>query len=112
MIASPFWTPPIPPEDTPRMLKRASLTLLAILFTGLGLIGLLVPILPGFLFLILAAVCISALSPRFEQRLARHPAWRGWRLRWRESRGLPFHRRIQLAFWLSAEALMKSVGRR
>jgi uncharacterized membrane protein YbaN (DUF454 family) len=97
---------------TCRMLKRAALALLAVAFTLLGLVGLLIPILPGFLFLILAAVCMSALSPRFERRIARHPAWRGWKLRWRESRGLPFHRRIQLAFWLTAEAAMKAVGRR
>jgi len=94
------------------MLKRTALILAAITFTLLGLIGLLIPILPGFLFLIVAAVCVSALSPRFERRLARHPAWRGWRLRWRETRGLPLHRRVQLAFWLSAEAVTQSFGRR
>lgn len=94
------------------MLKRAALIIAAIAFSLLGLVGLLIPILPGFLFLILAAVCVSALSPRFERRLARHPAWRGWRLRWRQSHGLPMHRRLQLAFWLSAEAVMKSFGRR
>ena len=94
------------------MLKRTALMLAAAAFTLLGLIGLLIPILPGFLFLILAAVCISALSPRFERRLARYPAWRGWRLRWRQSRGLPVMRRFQLAFWLAAEALMQSFGRR
>ncbi len=94
------------------MIKRALLILLAIAFTGLGLIGLVVPILPGFLFLILAAVCVSALSPRFGRRLDRHPAWRSWRLRWRESSGMPLHRRLQLMFWLSAEAAMKAVNRR
>lgn len=94
------------------MLKRAALILAATVFTLLGLIGLLIPILPGFLFLIMAAVCVAALSPRFERRLARHPAWRGWQLRWRQSRGLPLYRRLQLAFWLSAEAVMQSVGRR
>jgi uncharacterized membrane protein YbaN (DUF454 family) len=94
------------------MIKRAALIIAAVAFTLLGLIGLIIPILPGFLFLILAVVCVSALSPRFERRLARHPAWRGWRLRWRESRGLPLHRRVQLAFWLSAEAAMNSFAKR
>ena len=94
------------------MLKRTALILATIAFTLLGLVGLLIPILPGFLFLILALVCVSALSPRFERRLARHPAWRGWRLRWRQSRGLPLYRRVQLAFWLSAEAVMQSFERR
>ncbi len=94
------------------MLKRSALILAAVAFTLLGLIGLLIPVLPGFLFLILAMVCVSALSPRFERKLARHPAWRGWRLRWRESRGLPLYQRVQLAFWLSAEAMMNAFGRR
>ena len=94
------------------MLKRAALIIATVAFTLLGLIGLLIPILPGFLFLILAAVCASALSPRFERRLARHPAWRGWRLRWRQSRGLPLYQRAKFAFWMSAEAVMQSFGRR
>lgn len=94
------------------MIKRAALMLTGSALVILGLVGLVIPILPGFLFLALAAVCFSALSPRFQRRMERHPAWRGWRLRWRESRGLPFHRRVQLAFWLTAEATMTALGRR
>lgn len=94
------------------MFKRAVLFSLGSVLVVLGLIGLLVPILPGVLFLALAAICFSATSPRFQSRLERHPAWRGWRLRWRESRGLPFLRRIQLAFWLTAEATMNTIRNR
>lgn len=94
------------------MLKRVVLMLSGTALVALGLLGLLVPILPGFLFLALAAVCFSAVSPRFQRRLERHPAWRGWRLRWRESRGLPLLKRLQLVFWLTAEAAMNSVARR
>ena len=94
------------------MFKRAALIGLGSVLVALGLIGLLVPILPGVLFLVLAAVCFSATSPRFQDRLERHPAWRGWRLRWRESRGLPLLRRVQLAFWLTAEATMNTIRNR
>ena len=94
------------------MIKRAALTLLGSALVLLGLIGLVVPILPGFLFLALAAVCFSALSPGFQRRLDRHPAWRGWRLRWRQSRGLPLLRRFQLGFWMTAEAGMAAIRRR
>lgn len=94
------------------MIKRAALILLGSALVVLGLIGLLIPILPGFLFLALAAVCFSALSPRFQRRLDRHPTWRGWRLRWRSSRGLPLLRRLQLGFWLTAEATMETLRRR
>ena len=94
------------------MIKRAFFFGLGGLLTVLGLIGLVVPILPGILFLALAAVCFSATSERFHSRLERHPAWRGWRLRWRESRGLPLLRRLQLAFWLTAEAVMRTTRQR
>ena len=91
------------------MLKRAFFVAAGLGLLGLGLIGLLIPILPGVLFLALAAVCFSASSPRFQARLERHPAWRGWRARWRESRGLPVWQRLQLIFWLTAEATMNSL---
>lgn len=94
------------------MIKRALLMLLGSTFVLLGLVGLVIPILPGFVFLALAAVCFSALSPRFQRRLDRHPAWRGWRLRWRQSRGLPLLRRLQLGFWMTAEAGMQAFKRR
>jgi uncharacterized membrane protein YbaN (DUF454 family) len=94
------------------MIKRAILMCLGAFLLVLGLIGLVIPILPGVLFLVLAAVCFSATSPKFQARLERHPAWRGWRLRWRESRGLPLIRRIQLAFWLTAEAASNVIRNR
>ena len=94
------------------MIKRAILMCLGALLMVLGLIGLVIPILPGVLFLVLAAVCFSATSPKFQARLERHPAWRGWRRRWRESRGLPLIRRIQLAFWLTAEAASNAIRNR
>ena len=94
------------------MVRRLILMGLGGCLVLLGLVGLLVPILPGVLFLVLAAVCFSATSPRFQARLDRHPAWRGWRLRWRESRGLSMGRRAKLFFWLSADAAMKAFRNR
>lgn len=94
------------------MIKRAALLLAGSALVVLGLIGLVIPILPGILFLALAAICFSALSPGFERQLERHPAWRGWRLRWRESHGLPFFRRLQLAFWLTVQATTRALGNR
>jgi len=94
------------------MIKRVVLWSIGCALVVLGVIGLVVPILPGVLFLALGAFCFSATSPRFQARLERHPTWRGWRLRWRESRGLPLFRRAQLAFWLSAEAAMNTVRNR
>lgn len=94
------------------MIKRALLIFLGSGFVVLGLIGLVIPILPGVLFLAMAAVCFTATSARFQARLKRHPTWRGWQLRWRESRGLPLLRRFQLLFWLTAEATTNALRNR
>ncbi|MGD8416640.1 MAG: DUF454 family protein [Pseudomonadales bacterium] len=93
------------------MIKRVLLFALGSMLVLVGLIGLLVPVLPGVLFLLLAAPCFAALSPRWQGRLARHPIFRGWQLRWRQSRGLPLIARIRLAFWLTAEAALAAVRR-
>ena len=46
------------------VIKRALLFGLGVILIPLGLIGLVVPILPGVLFLIAAGVCFAATSPR------------------------------------------------
>lgn len=91
------------------MIKRVLLLTLAAVFTVLGLIGLLVPVLPGVLFLILAALCVSATSERAHQRMLRHRGYSRWRRRWDASAGLPVLQRCKLAFWLSADAVIRMV---
>jgi uncharacterized membrane protein YbaN (DUF454 family) len=55
------------------------------LFTALGVLGLILPLMPGTVFLILAAFCFSRSSPRFEAWLVGHP-WLGPHVRrWRET---------------------------
>ena len=90
------------------MFKRACYRILGTAFLILGLIGLLVPILPGFLFLILALLCLTA---PMEGSAARppYPSGHGWRSSWRESRSLPLYRRAQLAFWLAAAAMVDAL---
>ena len=43
------------------------------IFTALGVVGLILPLMPGTIFLILAAWCFSQSSPRFEAWLLGHP---------------------------------------
>lgn len=56
---------------------------------GLGVIGLVMPMMPGVVFLIVAAACFSRSSPRFEAWLLGHPRL-GKPLRdWRAAGAIP-----------------------
>lgn len=55
------------------------------IFTGLGVVGLILPLMPGTVFLILAAWCFSRSSPRFEAWLLGHPHLGPHVRRWRAS---------------------------
>ena len=87
------------------MLKSILLSAAAFLLLVLGLIGLVIPVLPGVLLLIAAALCASAVSPAVRDRLHRHPAMRRAHRRWHASEGLHLGDRVKLAFWLSADAM-------
>lgn len=55
---------------------------------GLGVIGLLLPILPTVPFLILAAWCFGKSNPALEERLLAHPRYGPHILAWRERRAI------------------------
>lgn len=88
------------------MVKRLLLYGLTGCFLVLGLIGLLIPVLPGVLFLLLAAACYAATAPGSSHHLQHNL---NWRRRWRQSRGLSLLQRSRLAFWLTARAAMDSI---
>ncbi|QCK87379.1 DUF454 domain-containing protein [Phreatobacter aquaticus] len=54
-------------------------------FTAIGVIGVILPGIPGTVFLIMAAWCFTRSSPRFEHWLVHHPKLGPPVLRWRES---------------------------
>jgi hypothetical protein len=73
--------------------------------TGLGIIGLILPVMPGTVFLILAAAAFARSSPRFERWLLDHPRLGpGVRL-WREKQGIP-RRAKRLAIGMMALSLV------
>ena len=56
-----------------------------VLFTGLGIAGLILPFMPGVVFLLIAAACFARSKPEWEERLLDHPRvgkpLRDWRER-------------------------------
>lgn len=58
---------------------------LGFLCTGLGIVGLVLPLMPGTVFLIAAAWFFSKSSPRFEAWLLGHPRLGPHVLRWRRT---------------------------
>ena len=92
------------------MLRKLFLLLAGVVLMLLGLVGLVLPLMPGVLLLVGAAVCFSLVSPRFrgnmESRLSSHPRYRRALRRWRRSQGLAPWPRLQLAFWLTLRSLL------
>lgn len=75
----------VPNHTRYRALRRPLLLAAGWLFTALGVVGVILPVMPGTVFLILAAWCFSQSSPRFETWLLRH-AWLGPPVRhWRDT---------------------------
>ncbi len=54
---------------------RALYLVLGLLFTALGLIGAVLPIMPTTIFLVLAAACFARSSPRLERWILDHPVF-------------------------------------
>ena len=81
-------------------IKRWGWFVLGWIMVALGIVGYVTPIMPGTIFLILAAGCFSHSSPRFEAWLLDH-RWFGPPIRrWRESRAIPTR-----AKWLATTSM-------
>jgi hypothetical protein len=68
-----------------RHLRRPLLLVAGWILTALGVVGMVLPLMPGTIFLILAAWCFSRSSPRFEAWLLGHPRLGPQIRRWRQA---------------------------
>jgi uncharacterized membrane protein YbaN (DUF454 family) len=65
-----------------------------LVLVGVGVVGYLVPVMPGTIFLILAAACFARSSRRLEMWLVNHPRFGPSVVAWREHGAIP--RRIKI----------------
>lgn len=84
--------PTSPQPDAPsfrHVVVQRLLFVAGILFLTLGAIGMVVPMMPGTIFLILAAWCFARSSPRFEAWLLNHRYLGPSVRRWQETGAIP-----------------------
>jgi uncharacterized membrane protein YbaN (DUF454 family) len=94
-----------------RLLQQLLIGAAGVALTVLGILGLLVPVMPGLMFLAGAVLCFSLVSPAFKARvgvhLFRQPGYRLARRRWNAGLGLPPVQRLRLAVWTGVVALAR-----
>jgi uncharacterized protein len=73
----------------PRNWHRPFIFVLAWIFLAAGIVGLVVPLVPGTLFLILAGACFTHSSPRFDGWLLNHPRFGPPVRQWRATGAIP-----------------------
>ena len=71
-------------------LWRRVLFAAGLVFLVVGAVGMVVPLLPGTVFLILSAWCFARSSPRFEAWLIQHPQLGPSVRRWRDTGAIPW----------------------
>ena len=82
-------------DKLPFPVKAVALVIVA-LFVVIGVIGLVLPVIPGIVFLGLAALLLAKVSSRFAFFLDQQPLWHRLRRQWRSLRLMSLTQRIKL----------------
>ena len=83
--------------------KLVLINALGVLFLGIGVVGVFLPLLPTTPFVLLAAVCFSCSNRKFYERLKRTPFFGSFIINFEEKQGLPMPLKIKsvILVWVS-----------
>lgn len=97
------------------MIRKLLLLLCGAALTVLGLVGLVLPVLPGVLLLAAAIGCFCLASRRIHRHVHRHldssPRYRRALRRWQAGSALNPWQRLRLGFWLTLASVMPTERR-
>ncbi len=86
-------------------MKSLFTLLLAIFFLVIGALGLLLPVIPGFLFILVAAALLASIFPPVRQALSRNKRMHRLFSRLEGGQDQDFFTRCKLVLWASLEAV-------
>ncbi len=81
-----------------------------VLLTALGIVGLILPVMPGTIFLILAAGCFARGSPRLERWLLEHPRLGPSVVAWRSDGAIPLKGKVAAFAGMSLSIVLVSLS--
>lgn len=81
--------PPSPPPPKGNRFTRPLFFVAGLVFVGLGIAGYILPVMPGTIFLILAAGCFARSSRRLEAWIENHPKYGPTVVAWRRHGAIP-----------------------
>lgn len=98
------------PHFRPLPLYARVIALIVMLgFIALGLIGLILPVIPGVLFLFLAVLLATRLSRRVSQAAHANPWFRQHMHTWQTSAKLPLGRKLALSALLVVKGMLNAI---
>ena len=92
----------------PVLTKVLCIALIAF-FVMVGLIGVVLPIIPGLIFLFIAVILLARISRRFDSILRRNSTVRRWMKHADTINGLSISQRARLSFWMSARIITNAI---
>ncbi len=89
--------------------KRMAYLFVACIFLVLGVVGLVLPVLPGIVFLFIAALILARVSRRVDRWVKRHPATRSTQARVETIGRLNWSDKVRIVLWYTGAGLVNLV---